>query len=303
MVSPAAVIGGEGFIGSRAVARLRAAGVPVKAFTRAAAFTAQDGSLVRDLVAARTVLYLATSVTPTSAERDPGLAAADVTAFRHLVTQLAWAGEGPRVVLASSGGYLYAGASPPPHREDAPLGPESVYGRAKLEQESVLREHAEAVPSLILRIANVYGPGQLTRPGQGVIAHWLARARAGLPLELYGDPTVTRDFVYVDDVVDALVATHAVRDHLPPVLNIGSGVPTSLGDLARCVRASVGGALRVQRMPGRSFDRARDLWLDVRGAEEALGWWARTSLGVGVERAWRDLGTTSGGRADLGRTA
>ena len=129
-----------------------------------------------------------------------------------------------------------AAATPAPSREDDPHHPVSVYGETKSLGESVATAVcADRVPLTIVRPQNVIGPGQsLHNPHTGVLAAFLAMLREGRPLTVYGDGRQTRDFVHVDDV--AALLTHLVSTPpvpgAPLVLNSGTGVRTSLVDLA-----------------------------------------------------------------------
>jgi len=109
----------------------------------------------------------------------------------------------------------------------------------------------------------------------------------GEPLRQIGDDDITRDFVYVDDVVDALVrvSRHDPAD-LPFALNLGSGDPVSLGRLRREVEDVTGVRSVVDRSPARGFDR-RTLVLDVGLAEEVLGWRPATTFTEGLRRTWK----------------
>ena len=126
------------------------------------------------------------------------------------------------------------------------------------------------LPSTSLRLSNAYGPGQPARPGQGVVASWLAAAVAGRPLHIIGDGEAVRDFVFIDDVAGAIVAA-CTSDDVPPVVNVGSGQPTRLRKLAEIVLAAVADpVLELTLDPGRPFDVAAT-WLDVSLARTALG--------------------------------
>lgn len=286
----AAVIGAGGFVGARLVRTLENAGVPVARFTRSVPFL-RDGELAAPARTAPVLFYFATSVTPGSAERFPEMVDADQELFGRLLGALRRSGARPAVVLASSG-TVYDPRLTPPYDEAAPTWAPGAYGAGKLRMERALLDHADAVRPLVVRLASMYGPGARTAPGFGVIPHWLMATAAGRPFELIGDPEVRRDFVYVDDVVDAMLRAYAALstpadgDGQPPqILNIGSGIPTSLSELLREVAAVTGREPAVRRLDGRGFDR-RALWLDVRQAADTLGWRPRTTLAAGLTRTW-----------------
>jgi nucleoside-diphosphate-sugar epimerase len=284
----AAVIGSYGFIGAQLHAKLDLAGAAVTGFTRQAPVLRPDGRPQDALLAAEVLFYLATSVSPAMAEQRPDLVAADHDLFCRLLDRLAEVERPPFVVLAGTGGYVYDPAAPLPFREDSPTAPRTAYGRAKLGLEQALSDRRAAVPGVSLRLATVYGPGQRVSKGQGVIAHWLAAAADGQPLRLFGNPATIRDYVYIDDVVNALARVGEFgRDGgtLPEVINIGSGRPTRLGELLELVLATVPAELDVERLPGRGFDHY-DAVLDIQRAAELVGWRPETSLPAGLARTW-----------------
>lgn len=280
----AAVVGSDGFIGRRLSGSLTARGTVVRGYTRQHGLHRRDEAGDPDVI-----FYLATSITPALAERHPELVTADHVRFAGLVRMLARTPNPPSVVLTSSAGTVYDPDLPGPYREDLPTRATSRYGAAKLALERLLLDHADRIPTVILRLSNVYGPGQRVDRSQGVLAYWLRAAAAGQPLTLIGDPGTTRDYVYVDDVVDCMLrlsARHRTGTVPPPlILNVGSGVSTTLGDLLTAVRGVVGGDLAVRRLPPRLVDR-REVSIDVERARTLLGWRSRTSLRDGITAMW-----------------
>jgi UDP-glucose 4-epimerase len=280
-----AVIGAAGFLGRALTGAAARSGVPVAAYTRATPFLSSDGTPDAGLARSRTVFWLASSINPALAESDPARVRADREAFAALLRAARVLPEPPRVVLLSSGGTVYDPATPPPYRESSPTRPRGAYGRAKLDLEADLA--AADVPGVVVRPSNVYGPGQPAVSGQGVVGYWLRAAARGEHLVVFGEPETTRDYVYVDDVAAALLAVHACPGEAPPVLNVGSGDPTSLKELADTVLQVVGDpALRWDLEPARGFD-VPHTWLDVTLAREALGWAPATPLRDGLAAAWR----------------
>jgi len=289
-----AVVGGAGFIGSALCRSFAANAVLVESFTRhRPAVTA--GRLAVELGPVGTVYLLAGRVNPALAERDPAAVTAELVDLRCLLELLSEApaqGRIPsrRVVLAGSGGTVYDPRATPPYAEDATVAPVNAYGRLKLATEDLLRSFSGPLDPVVARLSNVYGPGQRLGTGQGVIGHWLAAARGGLPLQLFGDPATTRDYLYIDDAVDALRAVHSAPS-VPPVLNVGSGSPTSLAALADLLRTAVGRPdLELTVAPARGFDR-QDTWLDITLARGSIGWSPRTGLAEGLLSTWQALHT------------
>ncbi len=132
---------------------------------------------------------------------------------------------------------------PVPTAETSPPSPGSVYGWTKLAQEQLLDRltAATGVAARVLRLQNVYGPGQALRnPYTGVLMTFCNRALQELPLVLYEDGDITRDFVHVDDVVTALVRAGTGADLPPGACNIGSGVGTTIRQAAETIRDAAG---------------------------------------------------------------
>lgn len=281
-----AVVGAKGFIGSALVGRLKSEGLAVSTFTREVPFVSPSGHVAADVGSLQTVFWLAGSTNPAVAEARPDLVAADEAALAGMLSAVAELTTMPRVVLVSSGGTVYDPAGEPPFAEDSALGPVTAYGRTKLRLERALQSSPVRV-STIVRVSNAYGPGQRVGRGQGVIAHWLHAAAQGEPLVLLGDPETARDFVFVDDLADALVRIHRAAE-APPVVNVGAGEPTSLGHLQKLVLDVVGESATFENRPARGFDTDRT-WLDVRLAGRALGWRPTTPLRDGIASTWASI--------------
>lgn len=280
--STAAVIGASGFIGRATVRALGQRGVTCAEFTRAAPFVRPDGTLDPALLASDVVFWLASSIRPAETES----AANDQNALHALISGLVTAGaQDKRIVVVSSGGTVYDPTCPPPYSEVSPTHAANTYGEAMLAIETLLRESWE--DHVIVRASNAYGPGQPVRRGQGVIAHWLDSVRRGEPIRVIGDDQVSRDYLYIDDLVEAL-AEVAIAIEPPRLINVGSGTPTSLAYLLEVVTKTIPREIVVERAPARGFD-APSTWLDVTLAATSLGWKPRTTLPEGIERTWHAL--------------
>ncbi len=187
-----------------------------------------------------------------------------------------------KVVFASSAA-VYGDVSEMPVAEDVPTRPVSPYGIDKLASELALDYYANVhgVPTTALRFFNVYGPRQdPSSPYSGVISIFADRARAGRPLTIFGDGGQTRDFVYVGDVVRAIVA--ALGDGGSRVVaNVGTGGEISVLELARAVVDLCGGRSPIEHAPARAGEilksRAR-----VDRLREVFGVVAETKLADGL---------------------
>jgi UDP-glucose 4-epimerase len=188
-----------------------------------------------------------------------------------------------RVVFASSGA-LYGEQVRQPIDERQVPNPNSPYGVSKIAAEYYVTTLGKLfnIESVALRIFNAYGPGQELPPSYPpVIPQLLKQALTGGSLVLWGDGGQTRDFVYVDDVVDALVAASTATDVNRAVINIGSGQEISINDLAGRVIRATGRRASVLHNRGQAGGVSR-LVANVQLAEQLLGWSPRTSLDKGL---------------------
>lgn len=199
---------------------------------------------------------------------------------------------GARVLFCSTGGALYGRDAPIPSPESVPPLPESPYGVAKscAEQYVGLYNRLHDTTHAVLRLANVYGPRQDPAGEAGVVAIFCSRVVAGKEPTIYGDGKQTRDYVYVGDVVTAFLA--AADAGIPGTWNIGTGIETTVLDLAATIGDVAGRAVRPDFAPPRPGELARSA-LDVELARRDLGWSAVTSLEDGLRAVytWVESGT------------
>ena len=192
-----------------------------------------------------------------------------------------------RVVFASSGGAIYGGGARLPATERSAKRPESPYGIAKKIVEDYFRWFREAhgLEYVLLAMANVYGPRQ--DPGlEGGVAAIFARAMLeGRRPTIFGDGTQTRDYVFVEDVVDAFSRAADSGDGV--LLNIGSGRETSVQELYELTAGLTGYPMRPEFVAPKAGDIARSV-VDPSRAKAVLGWEAWTPLEEGLRRtvAW-----------------
>jgi UDP-glucose 4-epimerase len=182
------------------------------------------------------------------------------------------------LVNISTGGAIY-GETPSPASESVPVDPQSNYGKFKAEAEKIVA--AAKIPSVTLRLANVYGPRQRQDLEGGVIAIFVGRWRRGEKLVIYGDGTAQRDYMYVGDVVDAVLSAFAGR--WKGVYNIGTGVPTSVNDLIAALSAILGPPPGITKAPERPGEVQRSA-VDASKAKRDGLWQSRTTLAEGLRR-------------------
>lgn len=189
-----------------------------------------------------------------------------------------------RVVLASSGA-VYGEQAEQPVREDMPPNPQSPYAVSKLAAEYYVRTIGLlwGIEAVCLRIFNAYGPGQPLRASfPPVIPSFLQRILSGGSVIIHGDGSSTRDFVYIDDVVDALVTAGNASNVDRRVINVGSGVETSVRDLLRLVERVTG--REAQTLNSRTPSGASRLCADLTLAREVLGYAPQVTLEEGLRR-------------------
>jgi UDP-glucose 4-epimerase len=191
-----------------------------------------------------------------------------------------------KVVFASSGGTIYGTPEELPVREGHPQRPESPYGVAKKAGSDYLHYYrtVHGLEYTSLAFANVYGPRQDPHGEAGVVAIFIGMMLRRERPSIYGDGTQTRDFVYVDDAVDACVRAAERGSGL--VVNIGTGVETSVRSLYDTIAAATGFDQPPAFAPPRAGELARSA-LDPARAELHLGWKPFTSLPDGVAATLR----------------
>jgi UDP-glucose 4-epimerase len=292
----AVVTGGAGFVGSNLVDALLARGDEVVVVDDLTTGKRENVAAAAELVE---LDILDPALGDVLAEARPDVcfhlaAQADVpTSVRHpdfdaevnvvgTVRILAAAGPATDVVFTSSGGATY-GEYDRPAREDDPRSPLSPYGVAKLAGEEYLSawNRLHGTRHSALRLGNVYGPRQEAGLEGGVVAIFLNAMAAGEETTIFGDGGQTRDFVFVDDVVRALLlAPGGGGAH-----NVGSAVETSVLELHERCRAVSGDQRPPLLAAAREGDLRRSV-LDVTLAERELGWRPEVSLDDGLRRTW-----------------
>jgi UDP-glucose 4-epimerase len=284
------VTGGAGFIGSNLVDALVARGDDVtvvdnfatgkREHVNAAATLLEHDIREPFSVEADVVFHLAAQADVQTSMQRPGYdAAVNVVGTVNVLASSAEA----QVLFASSGGAGY-GECAEPADEDAPFLPLSPYGIAKKCGEEYLAgwNRIHGTSHVSLRFANVYGPRQDSGLEGGVVAIFLERMARGDETVIYGDGLHSRDFVYVGDVVAALLATVG---HGGGPYNVGTGRDTTVAQLHEAC-ARVAGSDGAARLEDARLGDVRRSVIDSRLIERELGWSARTSLDDGLALTW-----------------
>jgi UDP-glucose 4-epimerase len=295
------VLGGGGFIGTALCRRLVASGFRVRAFGRRCLYPEEikgaewyqgdftdAGALAGAIANFDVVFHLVHATTPQSANLDMGSDLQKNVVSSLALLDICRALGVKRVVYVSSGGTIYGCPREIPTPETAPTEPITAYGIGKLATEKYLAlyRHLYGLDYRVLRVANPFGPLQTTLKNQGVIAAFVSRMESGESMEIWGDGSVVRDFIYVDDVVDALEAVIG-DDGSERVFNIGSGQGKSLREIAETIERLSGRKLDINWKPKRSFDVPVSV-LAIDRARDVLKWVPKTSFESGLKNtiAW-----------------
>jgi UDP-glucose 4-epimerase len=305
---------GAGFVGSHIVRALLDRGHRVtvvsrsrprdvaQELTRGADLVVGDAGVTTTLseaiAGAEHVVCALGSLMPGEAEQEPQL---DLSlTLQPLLELLQQLGDGPRLPLTflSSGGTVYGRCDSFPTPESAPTSPVSAYGITKLTAEKFVLRYAalHSTSARVLRISNAYGTGQVTARGQGVIGAALEHCQSGEPLVVFGDGSVSRDFVHVEDVGWAASRLVEIPEG-PAIVNVGTGVATSIAAIHDMAQEESGRPLDVIHKDGRAFDVPR-VELDIAVLRSLVDYEPRP-VRAGIRQTWDAL---VAGRLDADRS-
>lgn len=298
------VYGAGGFLGKALVRVLCERGHNVKAVSRSfdqqfvsefegrVQFESVDvsdiASLKRSLEPVTVAYNLVSSVSPALGNTQ---LVADIDS--NLKTNISFAeicAESPstRLVFISSGGTVYGRPQQIPIPEDHPCNPISSYGLIKYCSEKYIQMLGEtkSLDYVVVRLANPYGPGQVFKNAQGLIPALLQKYRDGEAVTIIGDGSAQRDFIYIDDAVDALEKIIGNDQISRNVINLGSGEGKSIMDVVTALEQALGETLEKQFVPDRATDVNANV-LNISRAKELLLWAPRTDFNEGVARVVR----------------
>jgi UDP-glucose 4-epimerase len=295
------VLGGLGFIGSHLSRALVRQGFSVRIFDKLYA----SRELIRDFETSVEVIegdmerpqdvldalsgseicfHLIYSTVPGSSMEDPGY---DVQS--NVVSSVRWLSQLhrttiKRLIFVSSGGTVYGIPQSNPTTEDHPTNPISSYGISKLcvEKYVLLYGQVYGIAPTILRPSNVYGEGQKLNVNQGLIGVFANRILKGEPIEIWGDGTVRRDYLYIEDIISGLLRLLEYRGSYT-VFNISAGEGHSVLEVVNLLGKIIGKEPQIIFKPARGFDVPVNILSSRRFAEET-GWMPQTALREGISR-------------------
>ena len=295
------IFGGGGFIGSTIADRLLVDGHELRIFERprvqpyrmfasheSVEWIEGDLSSMHDVEQAAdgmdAVMHLVSTTLPKGSNDDPIYdVQSNVVASLQLLDAMVQK-KVARVVFISSGGTVYGAPQYLPVDEAHPTEPQVSYGITKLTIEKYLSLYRQlhGIRPVILRVANPYGERQRIETAQGAVGVFVHRALRGQPIEIWGDGSVTRDYIHVQDVADAF-AQALVYEGDRTCFNISAGVGVSLNELVEMLGEVLGQSLDVRYLSGRPFDVKINVLSNALARQE-LGWEPRISMREGLER-------------------
>jgi UDP-glucose 4-epimerase len=194
-----------------------------------------------------------------------------------------------RVVFASSGGAIYGDQKKSNFSENDLTDPISPYAISKLAIEQYLKYYKRhfGLDYLVLRYSNPYGSNQNIAGNQGIISIFFNLVKSGERISIFGDGENRRDFIYIDDLVDATVKLYD-RKTKYAIYNIGSNRGTTINQIVDLIRKITKKPILVNYLPARDVD-VRDVVLDIERLKEEITDYSAISLEQGMRKTWKKI--------------
>lgn len=295
------VFGGGGFIGSHIVDKLLQAGHQVRIFERPRValyrsfaqhepleWTTGDLMSLHDISSALdgmdAVFHLVSTTLPKSSNDDPIYDVQSNLVATLQMLNIMVEKNIKKIVFISSGGTVYGKPKYLPIDESHPTEPISSYGITKLaiEKYLTLYKFLHDLQPIILRVSNPYGERQRLDTAQGAVAAFLHKALTGQPIEIWGDGSVIRDYIHVDDVAAAFLKA-ADYNGQQTTFNISAGSGISLNELIAHIERTMGKRLERSHKPGRAFDVPTSILSNALALTE-LDWSPKIALSEGLKK-------------------
>jgi UDP-glucose 4-epimerase len=289
------VLGGGGFMGTNLCRRLLASGHRVRAFGRHCRFPqglrgaewlqgdfSNPAAVAAALETCDVVFHLVHGSMPEAANLAMAMDLHHNVVPSIALLELCAKFGVKRVIFSSSGGTVYGRPAQIPTPENAPTEPICAYGISKLATEKYLAlyEELQNLDFRVLRIANPFGPFQIAWKGQGFVAAAVARGLSDQPIEIWGDGSVVRDFVFIDDVIDAFEAAMGDRSS-HRIFNIGTGQGQSLLEVVAAIEEALHTKLQIKWGPTRPLDIPISV-VAIDRARHSLNWEPKTPFQTGL---------------------
>jgi UDP-glucose 4-epimerase len=246
-------------------------------------------SLIEALKDIDIVIHLAWTTTPSSASTNPFF---DIQTNLLLGVNLLDAcvySKVKKVIFASSGGTVYGIPNTIPIPENHELNPISCYGISKLAFEKYLQFYSRQfnLDYLILRISNAYGLHQSIHKGQGVIGIWVDKIIKNEKIEIWGDGSAVRDYVYVDDISLAILKS-IEKEIKNEVFNVGNGKGVALKEIIDLLKKSIKKEITIHYLESRNIDVPSNV-LCIKKIEEKLDWKPLITIEEGLQKILNSL--------------
>lgn len=266
------ITGGEGFIGNKIVKKTKGVSYDIKS-----GFDILDTELIKKAAKDTSgIFHCAAKISIPESISDPERYYKNNVDGTRSVMKSAESVKSK--IIFSSSAAVY-GDTTSSVDEKSNLNPKSPYAQNKMDGEKMLKD--SSIPHIALRYFNVYGPGQSPQYA-GVITHFITNALSGTDLIIYGDGNQVRDFVFVDDIVQANIKAMEYNNSVFEIFNIGSGTETSIKKLAETILRLTNSTSKIVFKPSRPGDIVYSR-ADVSKAEQILKWKAKTSLEDGLK--------------------
>lgn len=293
------VFGGGGFIGSHIADKLLQAGHSLRIFERPRVplyrkfrddedveWITGDILNLHDVTEAMqgvdAVFHLVSTTLPKNSNDDPIYDVQSNVVASLQILNVMVALKIPRIIFISSGGTVYGTPVSLPIDESHPTNPHVSYGITKLtiEKYLLLYERLHGIKSIILRVSNPFGERQRVETAQGAIGVFMSRALQGVAVDIWGDGSVVRDYIYVADVAEAFVKALDYSGKFS-IFNIGSCSGVSLIQIIEKLERIFGLVIKRNYQPGRPYDVPVNI-LSNQLASQELGWVPNISLDEGL---------------------
>ena len=294
------VLGANGFIGSNLCQGLLNSGYSVRAFSRKASDSTlnldhcelecfegdfcKQADLEDALFGVDVVFHLVSCTLPKNSNDDPVYdVVSNVGGTLRLLEAMRKVGV-KKLLFVSSGGTVYGSKSSSLIDESMPTHPICSYGVGKLAIENYLFMYRElySFECMIFRLSNPYGVGRKLGRPQGAVNSFIASALSGKTIEIWGDGSVVRDYIYIDDVTNAFLCALNLNNWNGEVLNIGAGLGASLLDVVEKIETLIDSKVPVDFRAARAFDVPVNV-LNIAKAKEILNWQPTVPLPGGIQ--------------------
>jgi len=295
----ALVLGGNGFIGSHIVDHLLAEGHSVRVFDRGMEKFRQPlaqvdyrlasfdniPALAEALEGIDVVYHLISTTVPSTSNKDPVYDVESNLVGTIRLLQLMRDANISRIIYLSSGGTVYGVPDVSPIPESHPLRPLCSYGVVKVAIENYLQMYHQlyGFQPIILRASNPYGERQGHTGVQGVIGTFMGKMLADESIDVWGDGSVVRDFIYVSDLAQMCVNVGYSKE--VGVFNVGSGQGHTIQDIVQTLSKVVGNDIKPNYIVGRSYD-VPEVVLNIEKVKSSFTWQPKVDLLEGMIKTW-----------------